>query len=195
MDRKTMKLKRKQLLKNFDKLSKARCEKCINSQSNLSNIADVMKCKCDAAVEIRKIGKQLDKLISPRVWREKMDEIKKNREISVLDYLWLAEQGVTDVLIAAALKTNEQRLRDWKKSRGINQRNRANPWELARIKAECGHDILKTPKAKRSNAKKVYSDDEIEYVVSSLRLKSIKDLSMELGVSMWEVRKIKEMAK
>lgn len=113
--------KRCEILSQIDKLEKRRCEKCTDRLLYGANAPkSFYECECEAAVEIRKLGEQLMKLITERM--DPAEEFLKMQPdeltLEVYQEIKQAEfdgKKITDYAIARRYGINPKNFVNWKK--------------------------------------------------------------------------------
>ena len=112
--REARKQKRIEILDKIEKLNLQRCDQCTrHADSNGNN----SMCSCPAAVEVRKLGKELMQTTPRRVVVEIM--AIKDATLTVDSYKRLKQAGITDQRIAKHFDMGKSTLGRWKKDNDL----------------------------------------------------------------------------
>lgn len=119
MDKLEMKAKRQEILKGIDAQEKQRCEKCRVSTLNTA----MVHCGCPAAVEIRNLGAQYEKITSDsrkgRV-QEVVEEVKREG-ITIDTYRKLREYDLNDTQVYKLTGINKTAFYIWKAENALTR--------------------------------------------------------------------------
>jgi len=119
-----MRKKRLWILAEINRLDGLRCDLCTDEIEGNSS-GNRTSCSCPAAVEIRKIGERLNKLVSNRKKIEVELPPKPNTEGLTLDNLTIGiykkfkASNITDTQIMRELSVGTKKFHKWKKDNGL----------------------------------------------------------------------------